>query len=72
VREVKGEGDRGGKRGKTGEKGSLRKGTERREGDGGPDGGLQLSYPLLYQDQVKLRISNLTHIFTVPIRIKAH
>ena len=34
--------------------------------------GLQLSYPLLSQDQVKLRTSNLTRIFTEPIRIKAH
>ena len=35
-------------------------------------GGLQLSYPLLSQDQVKLRTSNLAGIFTGPIRIKAH
>jgi len=35
-------------------------------------GGLQLSYPLLSQEQVKLRISNLAGTFTGPIRIKAH
>jgi len=33
-------------------------------------GGLQLSYPLLSQEQVKLRISNLVGTFTGPIRIK--
>jgi len=33
--------------------------------------GLQLSYPLLSQEQVKLRTSNLAGIFTGPIRIKA-
>ena len=35
-------------------------------------GGLQLSYPLLSQEQVKLRTSNLASTFTGPIRIKAH
>ena len=35
-------------------------------------GGLQLSYPLLSQEQVKLLTSNLAGIFTGPIRIKAH
>ena len=35
-------------------------------------GGLQLSYPLLSQEQVKLRTSNLEGTFTGPIRIKAH
>jgi len=35
-------------------------------------GGLQLSYPLLSQEQVKLRTSNLAGTFTGPIRIKAH
>jgi len=35
-------------------------------------GGLQLSYPLLYQEQIKLRTSNLAGTFTEPIRIKAH
>ena len=35
-------------------------------------GGLQLSYPLLSQEQVKLRTSNLAGTFTLPIRIKAH
>jgi len=35
-------------------------------------GGLQLSYPLLCQEQVKLRISNLAGTFTGPIRIKVH
>ena len=34
--------------------------------------GLQLSYPLLSQEQVKLWNSNLTRTFTGPIRIKAH
>ena len=34
--------------------------------------GLQLSHPLLSQEQVKLRTSNLTGTFTGPIRIKAH
>ena len=34
-------------------------------------GGLQLSYPLLSQEQVKLRTSNLEGTFTGPIRIKA-
>ena len=29
-------------------------------------------YPLLSQEQVKLRISNLTDTFTGPIRIKVH
>jgi len=32
-------------------------------------GGLQLSYPLLSQEQVKLRNSNLASTFTGPIRI---
>jgi len=35
-------------------------------------GGLQLSYPVLSQEQVKLRTSNLAGAFTGPIRIKAH
>jgi len=35
-------------------------------------GGLQLSYPLLSQEQVKLRTSNLAGTFTGPIRIKTH
>ena len=35
-------------------------------------GGLQLSYPLLSQKQVKLRTSNLAGTFTGPIQIKAH
>jgi len=35
-------------------------------------GGLQLSYPLLFQEQVKLRTSNLAGTFTGPIRIKAN
>ena len=35
-------------------------------------GGLQLSYPLLSQEQVKLRISNLAGTFTGPLRIKVH
>jgi len=35
-------------------------------------GGLQLSYPLLSQEQVKLRTSNLAGTFTGPIRIKPH
>ena len=35
-------------------------------------GGLQLSYPLLSQDQVTLRTSNLAGTFTGPIQIKAH
>jgi len=35
-------------------------------------GGLQLSYPLLSQEQVKLRTSNLTGTFTGPLRMKAH
>jgi len=34
-------------------------------------GGLQLSYPLLSQEQVKLRTSNLGDIFTWPFPIKA-
>ena len=34
-------------------------------------GGLQLSYPLLSQEHVKLRTSNLGYIFTWPFRIKA-
>jgi len=34
--------------------------------------GLQLCYPLLSQEQVKLRTSNLASIFTGPIRIKDH
>jgi len=37
-----------------------------------PIGGLQLSYPILSQEQVKLRTSNLAGTFTGPIRIKAH
>jgi len=36
------------------------------------DWGLQLSYPLLSQEQVNLRTSNLASTFTGPIRIKAH
>jgi len=35
-------------------------------------GGLQLSYPLLSQEQAKLRTSNLAGTFTGPIRIKVH
>ena len=35
-------------------------------------GGLQLSYPLLSQEQVKLRTSNLAGTFTGPIQVKAH
>jgi len=35
-------------------------------------GGLQLGYPLLYQEQVKLRTSNLAGTFTGQIRIKAY
>ena len=35
-------------------------------------GGLQLSYPLLSQEEVKLRTSNLTGTFTGQLRIKAH
>ena len=35
-------------------------------------GRLQLSYPLLSQEQVKLRTSNLVGTFTGPIRIKAY
>ena len=35
-------------------------------------GGLQLSYPLLSQEQVKLWTSNLAGTFTGPIGIKAH
>jgi len=34
-------------------------------------GGLQLSYPLLSQEQVKLRTSNLADTFTGPIGIRA-
>ena len=34
--------------------------------------GLQLSYPLLSQEQVKLRTSNLAGTSTRPIRIKDH
>jgi len=34
-------------------------------------GGLQLSYPLLSQEQVKLRTSNLAGTFTGQIRIRA-
>jgi len=34
-------------------------------------GGLQLSYTLSFQEQVKLRTSNLAGTFTGPIRIKA-
>jgi len=33
-------------------------------------GGLQLSYPLSSQEQVKLRTSNLTSTFTGPIQVK--
>jgi len=33
-------------------------------------GGLQLSYPLLFQEQVKLQTSNLEGTFTGPIQIK--
>jgi len=35
-------------------------------------GGLQLSYPLLSQEQVKLRTLNLADTFIWPIGIKAH
>jgi len=35
-------------------------------------GGLQFSYPLLSQERVKLRTSNLAGTFTRPIQIKAH
>jgi len=35
-------------------------------------GGLQFSYPLLSQEQVKLRTSNLGGTFTGPIQVKAH
>jgi len=35
-------------------------------------GGLQLSYPLLSQQQVKLRTSNLAGTFTGPIQVKSH
>ena len=35
-------------------------------------GGLQLSYPLLSQEQVKLRTSNLADTFIWPIGIKAY
>jgi len=35
-------------------------------------GGLQLSYPLLSQEQVKLQTSNLAGTFTGPIQVKAH
>ena len=35
-------------------------------------GGLQFSYPLLSQEQVKLRTSNLAGTFTGPIQVKAH
>ena len=35
-------------------------------------GGLQLSYPLLSQEQVNLRTSNLAGTFTATIRIKAY
>jgi len=35
-------------------------------------GGLRLSYPLLSQEQVKIRTSNLGDIFTWPFRIEAH
>jgi len=35
-------------------------------------GGLQLSYPLLSQEQVKLPTSNLAGTFTGPIQVKAH
>jgi len=34
------------------------------------DWGLELSYPLLSQEQAKLRTSNLADTFTGPIRIK--
>jgi len=34
-------------------------------------GGLQFSYPLLSQEQVKLQTSNLAGTFTGPVRIKA-
>jgi len=34
-------------------------------------GGLQLSYTLLSQEQVKLRTSNLGNMFTLPFRIEA-
>ena len=36
------------------------------------DWGLQLTYQLLSQEQVKLRTSNLAGTFTGPIGIKAH
>jgi len=35
-------------------------------------GDFQLSYPLLSQEQVKLRTSNLAGTFTAPIHVKAH
>jgi len=35
-------------------------------------GGLQLSYPLSSQEQVKLRTSNLAGTFTGAIQVKAH
>ena len=35
-------------------------------------GGLQLSYPLLSQEQVKLQTSNLAGTFARPIRIKVN
>jgi len=35
-------------------------------------GGFQLSYPLLSQEHVKLRTSNLAGTFIGPIRINAH
>jgi len=35
-------------------------------------GGLQLSYPRLSQEQVKLRTSNLAGTFIGPIQVKAH
>jgi len=35
-------------------------------------GDLQLSYPLLSQEQVKLRTSNLEDTFTVQIQVKAN
>ena len=35
-------------------------------------GGLQLSYPLLSQEQIKLRTSNMAGTFTGSIQIKAH
>ena len=35
-------------------------------------GGLQLSYPLLSQEQLKLRTSNLAGTCTGPIRVKVH